>query len=53
MLRQFVKYHGAGNDFILFSGNDKGLSASKIKNLCDRQLGIGADGLIWVENIEN
>ena len=53
MLRQFVKYHGAGNDFILFSGNYKGLSVSKIKYLCDRQLGIGADGLICVENIEN
>ena len=53
MLRQFVKYHGAGNDFILFSGNYKGLSVSKIKNLCDRKLGIGADGLMCVENIEN
>tara|TARA_B110000444_G_scaffold259676_1_gene304170 strand:+ start:1015 stop:1791 length:777 start_codon:yes stop_codon:yes gene_type:complete len=53
MLRQFVKYHGAGNDFIVFSGDYTGFNASAIKYLCNRKLGIGADGLICVENIKN
>lgn len=49
----FYKYHGAGNDFILidnrgnsFNVNDK----EKIKLLCHRRFGIGADGIILVEN---
>ncbi len=44
----FYKYHGAGNDFILI---DNRLENIKFKNqeinfLCNRRLGIGADGLI-------
>ncbi len=46
---KFYKYHGAGNDFILvdnFSENSVNLSISQIKKMCDRHLGIGADGLM-------
>lgn len=47
---KFTKYSGLGNDFILVNGFKE-----KIKNpfaaaqkLCDRHLGIGADGLVLV-----
>lgn len=52
----FFKFHGTGNDFIMvdnrelqFSKNDTNL----IHKLCHRRFGIGADGLILLENSEN
>ena len=50
---QFWKYQGTGNDFIFFDGR-KDMSAIKgnkalIEKLCDRRFGIGADGLIILE----
>lgn len=44
----FVKYQGAGNDFIFINAFNHPvlLSASEIEFLCDRHFGIGADGLI-------
>jgi len=50
---QFWKYHGAGNDFIMLDNRSSlysALNASKIAFLCDRHFGIGADGLIMLEN---
>ncbi len=50
----FVKYHGAGNDFICI--DDRSLAfapfetQSQIANLCRRHLGIGADGLILLRS---
>ena len=56
MIIQFYKYQGTGNDFILldnrqnlFSKNDTKL----IERLCNRRFGIGADGLILLENDKN
>lgn len=46
---KFYKYHGAGNDFILIddiSGKLDNLSKSEIQKLCNRNFGIGADGLM-------
>ena len=44
----FIKYHGAGNDFILFDDRKKTfpIIPHTIVDLCHRQYGIGADGLI-------
>ncbi len=53
MKLQFFKYQGTGNDFVvmdnrqhIFPKNDTSLVA----HLCDRRFGIGADGLLLLEN---
>lgn len=48
----FHKYHGAGNDFIILDGRSKlpDLTPDFVAALCERHLGIGADGLIVLEN---
>ena len=50
----FFKYHGTGNDFILIN-NLKGeinLKPDDIKSICNRNMGIGADGVIFLESSE-
>ena len=50
---QFTKVHGLGNDFIIIDGRkDTRDYAALAKKLCHRQTGIGADGLLIVENSE-
>jgi len=51
MLR-FTKMNGAGNDFILFDNRtgSVALDRSQIAQLCDRHRGIGADGILLLEN---
>ncbi|MFP4023322.1 MAG: diaminopimelate epimerase [Thiohalospira sp.] len=48
----FSKYQGAGNDFIIIDNRDNpvNLSQKQIANLCERRFGIGADGLMLLEN---
>lgn len=51
----FSKYSGCGNDFILFDNREKLIRShtkSFIYNLCHRQNGIGADGVIFLESSE-
>jgi diaminopimelate epimerase len=52
----FYKYHGAGNDFIVIDNRDMHFPAdniSYIERLCDRRFGIGADGLMLLQNAVN
>ena len=48
----FVKMSGAGNDFILFEHDELQLSSEKIKVLCNRNFGIGADGILLIGKSE-
>jgi diaminopimelate epimerase len=54
---QFSKYQGLGNDFLMVDGRDGvvaadrsddslGLTPERIRRLCDRRFGVGADGVI-------
>ncbi|GAB2521924.1 diaminopimelate epimerase [Paramicrobacterium agarici] len=48
MTLQFTKGHGTGNDFILYTdpAGELALSTQQVRALCDRNMGIGADGVI-------
>lgn len=48
----FEKMHGTGNDFIIVNGINEKLPeySSLAQKICNRHFGIGADGMIVVEN---
>ena len=48
----FYKYHGTGNDFILIDNRKLKvkLNTKQIAHLCHRRFGIGADGLMLLQN---
>ncbi len=47
---RIFKYHGTGNDFVLFEdlADARPLTAELAAALCDRRFGVGADGVIRV-----
>jgi len=50
---EFYKYQGVGNDFIIMDNRDgkySGLTPKQVAHLCNRRFGIGADGLMLLNN---
>lgn len=50
----FYKYHGTGNDFILIENmaGDIKLTTEDVAFMCNRRFGIGADGLMLLEQAD-
>jgi diaminopimelate epimerase len=50
MINEFVKLHGAGNNFIIVddTGQNHDKTQDAITSLCDPKRGIGADGIIFL-----
>lgn len=52
------KYHGLGNDYLVFDANDnQAYCWSQLTELspqiCDRHFGVGGDGILWLEQDSN
>lgn len=47
---KFLKFDGAGNDFVAIDNRDGqlGLSQAEVERICHRRFGVGADGLLML-----
>jgi len=53
---EFHKYQALGNDFVIVDGSceGSGMSAARVQEICHRNQGVGADGvLVWVPEPES
>lgn len=53
---KFYKYQGAGNDFIIVDNRELSFNHQQpqlIESICDRRFGIGADGMMFLQNIND
>lgn len=55
MILDFEKYQGTGNDFIMLNNMDgryDWVTAEHVVRFCDRRFGIGGDGLIRINSVD-
>jgi diaminopimelate epimerase len=55
MAVHFKKYHGLGNDYLVIDPNvqDFAMSEANIRLICDRNFGVGSDGILYGPRFEN
>jgi diaminopimelate epimerase len=55
MVVHFTKYHGLGNDYLVIDPNvqDFEMTAGNIRLICDRNLGVGSDGILYGPQFED
>jgi diaminopimelate epimerase len=47
---QFIKYHALGNDYLKYAEDSTfNLNVEQIQRVCDRHYGLGADGILVLE----
>ena len=52
----FEKYHGTGNDFVLIDNRSNQFSDENLdlfRKMCDRHFGVGADGLMLIQEVSD
>ncbi len=52
---KFAKYHGLGNDYIVIDPNlnEISLEKQKIIDICNRNIGVGSDGILYGPELKN